>query len=95
MSERDVLFEELGANWQSFQENDDLPILSAYPLLSRLDDVCGDAVYKPAEIDALLSELMRAENVVTDLAATRGIEKLKRIARWAHKSNRGIYFAGE
>jgi hypothetical protein len=55
----------------------------------------GDAVYQPAEVDSLLTELMRAENVVTDPLAMRGMDKLIRIARWAQKIRSGVYFSGE
>lgn len=95
MSEHDALFQELGADWEKFQHDDSLPILPTYPLLSRLNDFYGDAVYQPREIDALLVECMRAEQVASDPMAVRGLDKLIRIARWAQKSNRGIYFLGD
>jgi hypothetical protein len=95
MSEHDALFRELGADWEKFQQNDSLPILPTYPLLSRLNDFYGDAAYQPAEIDALLAECMRAEQIASDPRAIRGLDKLVRIARWAQKTNRGIYFVGD
>jgi len=95
MSEHDALFRELGADWENFEQNESLPILPTYPLLSRLTDFYGDAAYQPEEIGALLAECKRAEQVATDPRAIRGLDKLIRIARWAQESHRGIYFVGD
>jgi len=64
-------------------------------LLSRLNDIAGDAVYERGEVDALLAEYLRAQSAVKDPRALRGVDKLIRIARWAQKLGVGIYFSGE
>ena len=64
-------------------------------MLSRLNDIAGDAVYERAEVDALLAEYLRAQTAVKDPSALRGVDKLIRIARWAQKLGVGIYFSGQ
>ena len=81
--------------WLEFEHDDSRRVLPHYPLLSQLDDISGDAAYQSTEIEALLAECMRADKLVTDSAAVRGLDKLIRIARWAQKTNRGIYFVGK
>jgi hypothetical protein len=95
MSERDALFKELGADWGNFQHGDGLQVLPHYPLLSQLDDISGDAAYQATEIETLLAECLKADKLVTDPAAVRGLDKLIRIARWAQKINSGVYFVGQ
>jgi hypothetical protein len=96
MFEHDALFRELGADWDKFRRNGSTgPILPDYPLLSRLNDIAGDAVYERGEVDALLAEYLRAQSAVKDPRALRGVDKLIRITRWAQKLGVGIYFSGQ
>ena len=64
-------------------------------MLSRLNDTADDAAYQQNEVDALLAECVRAQKIVTDPLAIRGVDKLIRIARWAQKTANGIYFVGD
>ena len=93
MSEQGRLFKELGARWERDRESQ--PLLPDYPLLSRLDDITSDAFYEPDEINSLLAEYNRAEQVVKDPRSIRGLDKLIRIAKWAQKLKLGIYFSGQ
>jgi len=96
MFEHDALFEELSADRAKLRQDGGIePILPDYPLLSRLNDIAGDAVYERGEVDALLAEYLRAQSAVKDPRALRGVDKLIRIARWAQKLGVGIYFSGE
>src|SRR5262249_29552698 len=59
MREQNALLEELGADWDSYQRGGmQGPVLSAYPLLSRLGDITEDTFYEPDEVDALLAEYL-------------------------------------
>src|SRR5215813_3318363 len=96
MREQNALLEELGADWDSYQRGGmQGPVLSAYPLLSRLGDIAEDTFYEPDEVDALLAEYLRAQNKVKDIQAIRALDNLIRIARWAQKLKVGIYFGGQ
>jgi hypothetical protein len=96
MREQDALLEELGAGWDSYQKSGmQGPVLSSYPLLSRLGDMTEDTFYEPDEVEALLAEYTRAQNKVKNPQAIRGLDNLIRIARWAQKLKVGIYFGGQ
>jgi hypothetical protein len=91
-SEQETLFRELGADWRNHRQ---YPVLKDYPLLSRLDDLAGDAVYRPNEVNGLARELSKANLIVEDPSSIRGLDKLKRIAQWAQKLEAGICFLGQ
>jgi hypothetical protein len=96
MFQGDALFSELGADWKRQElEGKSDPILPEYPLLSRLNDITADAAYQPNEVERLLAELTRAQAVVKDPLAIRGLDNLIRITRWAEKLKLGIYFGGQ
>lgn len=96
MFQWDALFRELGADWKRHEsEGASEPILSEYPLLSRLDDITADATFQPDEVDRLLTELIRAQQSANDPRAIRGLDNLVRVARWAQKLKLGIYFGGQ
>jgi hypothetical protein len=90
-----AILTELGANWKTFQREGHVPIAPEYPLLSRLDDMTSDAIYQPDEVNRLMAECLRAQQLVKDPQAIRGLDKLVRIARWAEKLELGIYFGGQ
>ena len=90
------VLEELGVNWEKYQTTNDLgPVSSEYPQLSKLIDDNSDVIYSPDEAEALLNECVRADKVVKNPASIRTLDKLIRIARWAHTSGYGIYFGGQ
>jgi hypothetical protein len=90
-----TLLEELGADWEKYRREDsDNPVLPAYPLLSRLEDLADDTIYEPDEVETLLAECLRAQDKVKDPQAIRVLDNLIRIARWAQKLKVGIYFSG-
>lgn len=96
MSENDALFNDLGGSWEKYQARGGKgPILPQYPLISRLDDITEDTIYRPGEIDALMAEYLRAQAEVKDPRAIRGLDILIRIARLAQSMKMGIYFGGQ
>jgi hypothetical protein len=96
-SENGVLLAELGADWGQYQRSGGTrPILTDYPLMSRLDgDIANDAWYAPSDVEPLYAEYLRAQRAVTDPRSVRGLDKLIRIARWAQKLKVGICFGGQ
>jgi hypothetical protein len=92
--EMDALFDELSPGWEAFQ-GEEGPVISAYPLLSRLSDMTVDALYDRNEVDALLDECVQTQARVKAPYAIRGLDNLVRIARWAQKLKVGIYFGAE
>jgi hypothetical protein len=96
MSENDALLKELGFDWQAYEARGGAgPPLPNFPLLSRLGDITADTIYQPDEVDGLMAEYVRAENLVKDQHAIRGLDLLIRIARLAQKMKKGIYFGGQ
>jgi hypothetical protein len=91
-----ALLKELGADWDSYQQDEmDAPLVPAYPLLSRLSDYTADTFYERDEIDALFAETLRAQAKVKDPQAIRTLDNLIRVVRWAQKLKVGIYFGGQ
>jgi hypothetical protein len=88
--QKEALFDELSPGWEAFQ--DKIPLMPAYPLLSRLTDQTASAVYAPNEVDALLAECLQSQARVKSPDALRGLDNLVRIARWSQKLKLGIYF---
>jgi hypothetical protein len=94
MFEEDALLSELDAE-SSQRSGISSSSVPWYPLLSRLRDITDDALYGPGEIDALLAEILRAQDIVRDPQSIRGLDTLARIARWAQKLKVGIYLGGQ
>jgi len=94
MFEEDALLSELDAE-SSQRSGISNSLVPWYPLLSRLRDIADDAIYGPGEVDALLAEILRAQDIVKDPQSVRGLDNLARIARWAQKLKVGIYLGGQ
>lgn len=84
VDEVDALLSDLG-------QKDDGNGVPSLPLLSRIENPEG--MYQPAEIERLLAELHGARQVVKAPQAIRCLDKLKRMATWAHKMENGIFLS--
>jgi hypothetical protein len=93
-SEFEAIARELGGRWGAADESSD-PLLPEYPLLSRSDDFLSNVFYRPEEVNGLLAECTRAQGLVKNPSAIRGLDKFLRIARWAEKEHSGILFIGQ
>jgi hypothetical protein len=96
LSELGQVFRALGGRWVR-DESGVGPahaVVPKYPLISRLDDYCGDVVYHPSEVRQLLTECHQAQPAVAEPHSVRGLDKLMRIARWADELKMDIYFSG-
>jgi hypothetical protein len=96
LSEWEELFGELGVNWAAVSSGSKKgPVIPDFPLLSRLSGTVSEAIYESNETAPFLAELLRAQKIVNGHRSIRGVDILIRIARWAVRSNLGIFFAGE
>ena len=66
-----------------------------YPMLARMSDVYGYAVYMPDEVPALRNECLRVQVGASDGRALSGIKTLLRACEAASEEGLGLFLAGD